>query len=492
VDPAAAIDRQWARRTQARRGAVAVLPAAASNLQTAGGNGWTTGSSAVNQPPGRKTAWAAQQPERRLLRALARHLRRGPAAQRLAAGTGPPPRLGQLRAEYPRFRMNDDREVTCYALLTQHLAGQDVRRGAGRLVRAARPGRRLRAAGQHPGRGASSSARRHLARIRLSVENNRPRAARAAARCWARPPKRRGRVLDNPPALPGAPGRGVPAATQRELALLALMRLAANDPERPPAAGPAGPSAWRTPGRHGLGACRPPGRLQAVAAGGATRARPGRRSGTGRPRPRSPPWSDELLAWHVRAACANPPATANAGRWCARRRHEPTEQRDPAWVYWRPAPTWPRATRRRRRGTRRRGAGGPARDLAPHNHFYGHLAAEELGGRQPAAAPPPLTPAELTAPRQSPGFARACSSSSWACATKACASGTSRCAAWATASCWPPPNWPANAEVWDRCINTSERTAGQIDMRAALSGALRDQVLAQARAAGLDPASCSA
>ena len=32
-----------------------------------------------------------------------------------------------LAVEFPRFRMNDDREVTCYALLTQHLAGQDVR-----------------------------------------------------------------------------------------------------------------------------------------------------------------------------------------------------------------------------------------------------------------------------------------------------------------------------------------------------------------------------
>ena len=29
--------------------------------------------------------------------------------------------------EFPRFRMNDDREVTCYALLTQHQAGQGVR-----------------------------------------------------------------------------------------------------------------------------------------------------------------------------------------------------------------------------------------------------------------------------------------------------------------------------------------------------------------------------
>ena len=35
-----------------------------------------------------------------------------------------------FRADFPRFRMNDDRDVSCYALLTQHLDGQDVRNAA--------------------------------------------------------------------------------------------------------------------------------------------------------------------------------------------------------------------------------------------------------------------------------------------------------------------------------------------------------------------------
>ena len=30
-------------------------------------------------------------------------------------------------AEFPRFRMNDDREVSCYSLLVEHLGGKDVR-----------------------------------------------------------------------------------------------------------------------------------------------------------------------------------------------------------------------------------------------------------------------------------------------------------------------------------------------------------------------------
>ena len=32
--------------------------------------------------------------------------------------------------EQPRFRMNDDREVTCYGLIVRHLLGDDVRQSA--------------------------------------------------------------------------------------------------------------------------------------------------------------------------------------------------------------------------------------------------------------------------------------------------------------------------------------------------------------------------
>jgi soluble lytic murein transglycosylase len=44
------------------------------------------------------------------------------------------------------------------------------------------------------------------------------------------------------------------------------------------------------------------------------------------------------------------------------------------------------------------------------------------------------------------------------------------------------------AAVWDRCINTSERTQTQLDLAQRYPMPYREQVLAQARAAGLDPA----
>jgi soluble lytic murein transglycosylase len=42
--------------------------------------------------------------------------------------------------------------------------------------------------------------------------------------------------------------------------------------------------------------------------------------------------------------------------------------------------------------------------------------------------------------------------------------------------------------VWDRCINTSDRTRGEIDMTQRFPTPLREQVLAQARETGIDPA----
>jgi soluble lytic murein transglycosylase len=84
--------------------------------------------------------------------------------------------------DYPRFRMNDDREVSCYALLTQHLKGQDVRDAARSAWFAQRElddgcnllASNLFAAGVFSDNDAWREAR-------LSVEANRPRAARAAA-----------------------------------------------------------------------------------------------------------------------------------------------------------------------------------------------------------------------------------------------------------------------------------------------------------------------
>jgi soluble lytic murein transglycosylase len=49
-------------------------------------------------------------------------------------------------------------------------------------------------------------------------------------------------------------------------------------------------------------------------------------------------------------------------------------------------------------------------------------------------------------------------------------------------------DWACQRQVWDRCINTSDRTQGTIDMEQRFPTPLRDTVLRKAKAVGLDPA----
>ncbi|MFY8018344.1 MAG: lytic transglycosylase domain-containing protein, partial [Inhella sp.] len=87
-----------------------------------------------------------------------------------------------FRAELPRFRMSDDQEVACYALLLQHQDGQDVRaaaRSAWYAQREADDGCTLLAETLVQAR--VFSAQDVWQEVRLAVENNRPRAARVAA-----------------------------------------------------------------------------------------------------------------------------------------------------------------------------------------------------------------------------------------------------------------------------------------------------------------------
>ncbi len=84
-------------------------------------------------------------------------------------------------AEFPRFRMNDDREVTCYALLTEHLAGKDVRdaaRDAWLAQREADDGCVLLATTLREAKLFTPAD--GWRKARLSIDANRPRAARQA------------------------------------------------------------------------------------------------------------------------------------------------------------------------------------------------------------------------------------------------------------------------------------------------------------------------
>ena len=400
-----------------------------------------------------------------------------------------------LVVEYPRFRMNDDREVTCYALLTQHQAGQDVRAPALAAWYAQKDlddGCALLASTLSEAKLIGHEDIWH--EIRLSVENNRLRAARAAAALLG-PATEKGvaEALENPARYLTRQPRHVPAATQ-PLVLLALMRLAANEPEAAAnqlqggwsrrLAAPLAATAWAHVARQAAFKQLP---LAAVYARQAWQARDGVKPTA----PAQPHWGDELLAWHVRAALRQP--ASDHQRWPLVQRAvaamSPAEQRDPAWVYWRARADLATAAPGPEGETARAAAQAALRDLAPHNHFYGHLAAEELGsaaGLPPA--PAPLTPAELGAPRQSPGFARALKLIALGLRNEGVREWNFMLRGMADRELLAAAQLACDNAVWDRCINTSERARGQFDIAQRFPVPLREQVLTQARAAGLDPA----
>jgi soluble lytic murein transglycosylase len=397
-----------------------------------------------------------------------------------------------LVVEFPRFRMNDDREVTCYALLTQHLAGQDVRSAA------------LAAwyAQKEPDDGcallAGTLAESRVIgaddiwyEVRLSVENNRPRAARAAAALLGPATEKAvAEALDNPARYLA---RQLPAAAQ-PMALLALMRLAATDPEATANLLQGGwaqrlapafaATAWAHAARH---AAFKQLTSAAVYARQAWQARDiGARTATS-----ALQWSDELLAWHVRAALRQP--GSDRQRWPLVQRAvaamSPTEQREPAWIYWRARADLATAEPGAHGEAVRVAARAALQEIARQTHFYGHLAAEELG--LPAslpAAPTPLTAAELAAPRQKPGFARALQLIALGLRNEGVREWNFMLRGLADRELLASAQLACDHAVWDRCINTSERARGQFDLAQRFPVPLREQVLAQARATGLDAA----
>ena len=85
--------------------------------------------------------------------------------------------------EYPRFRMNDDREVSCYALLVDHLGGKDVREAAlaaWLAQREADDGCALMATTLYEAKVFTPA--NAWRKARLAIDASRPRGARC---CWS-------------------------------------------------------------------------------------------------------------------------------------------------------------------------------------------------------------------------------------------------------------------------------------------------------------------
>jgi len=127
--------------------------------------------------------------------------------------------------------------------------------------------------------------------------------------------------------------------------------------------------------------------------------------------------------------------------------------------------------------------------IAGQMNFYGALAAEHLG--QPIAIPArpaPLTAQERDAALQNPGFARALQLIGIGLRNEGVREWNYTLRGMSDRELLAAAQLACDREVWDRCINTSDRTKAEIDIEQRFPMPFRDELIAKARDAGLDPA----
>ena len=390
-----------------------------------------------------------------------------------------------FRRDFPRFRMNDDREVTCYVRLTEHLDGRADRASALDAWLAQRDtddgchlmARSLLAGGVFTERDVWRKAR-------IATEQNRPRAARSAlgllgatpaasAQWWEQPE----RVLNRTPA-------SRPADLYDGLA---LARLAAIDPDRAATRLDAGfasrlPAdwaawAWAQTGRQAALRQQPQAvthfRRAEVAA---------LRAGS------SQPFSDETLAWQVRAALRAGPTDWRTVRSAIDSMSE-AERREAAWVYWRARADQALAPEGVDGEPERRQAQRALESIAGQMSFYGKLAAEDLGHELVLPArPTPLTPVERQAASAHPGLARAVHLISIGLRNEGVREWNFSLRGLGDRELLAAAQLACDRQIWDRCISTSDRTRSEIDVLQRFPTPFRAAVLGQTARAGVDAA----
>jgi soluble lytic murein transglycosylase len=406
--------------------------------------------------------------------------------------------LGQRRdwtnfeVEYPKFRMNDDREVRCYALLVTHvregpaepaglveevrrnwLAQRDVDDGctlaASRLIGDTQALRRM-------------SANDAWRKARLALEANHPRAAAAAIEIVAPEAMGQFNELNRSPAKYLTSRVVVASKARKEMMVLALIKLAAGDAEN---AARQLESKWGpqlTPEERnwvwGVIAKQAAQRLDNDALEHYAKVS------------RDADLTDGMLAWKARAALR----ALRGPQWPvvlqAINAMSQEARSDPAWIYWRARALLAGAPSDAHRADAQR----LLESIASPRGFYEQLALEELGQKITVPAPPaPLTEEEKDAVRGNPSLTRALYAIAlgirpegvreWNYGTNMAKPG-----GLAERELLAAAQLACEREVWDRCINTSERTKSEFDVEQRFPMPFRESVVRRSREIGLDPA----
>ncbi|MDB5871877.1 MAG: lytic transglycosylase protein [Ramlibacter sp.] len=405
--------------------------------------------------------------------------------------------LGQRRdwtnfeAEYPKFRMNDDREVRCYALLVMHVAqGPSAPAGLADEVRrnwfaqrdvddgCTQAASRLIGDTQGAKRMTANDAWR---KARLAVEAGRPRAAAAAIEIVAPDSSPQFSELNNGPARYLTSRVVVASKARKEMIVLALIKFAATDADN--AAGQLenkwGPQLTPEERNWVWGVI---GKQAAQRLGNDALEYFAKVSRDG-------DLTDDMLAWKARAALRGVRGPQWPAVLQAVNAMSEEARMDPTWVYWKA-----RALLAQGGDTHRADAHKLLQSIASSRGFYEQLALEELGQKITVPQrPAPLTAEEKEAARANPSLNRALYAIAlgirpegvreWNYGTNLARSG-----GMADRELLAAAQFACDREVWDRCINTSERTKAEFDFEQRYPMPFRESVVRRSREIGLEPA----
>jgi soluble lytic murein transglycosylase len=201
-------------------------------------------------------------------------------------------------------------------------------------------------------------------------------------------------------------------------------------------------------------------------------------------------WSDDTLAWKARAALRGANGTP---RWQqvlqAINSMSAAEQRDAAWVYWKARALQALAGDAQDGEAMRTDARELLESISGQLNFYGGLAAENLGQALALPARPTApTDTERRAALAHPGLMRALKLVSIGLRHEGVREWNFSLRGMADRELLAAAQVACDKEVWDRCINTSERTRAEVDIEQRFPMPFRTEVHARARELGLDPA----
>ena len=384
--------------------------------------------------------------------------------------------------EYPRFRMNDDREVRCYALSTDALLSKPET--AAEL-------KRLWYAFRDTEDGCTYTAEKlHdlkkmesldlWRKARLAMDNNRPRAAQLALNIESTELGKQAILIHADPQK--YLDKRILAITKKrkELSVLALIRIANTDPDK---------AAQLLEKKWGLMLTKEEHNwVWAVIGKQAAQKLQDNAHSYFNKVSRNQDLSDDLLIWKTRAAL-------RSGDWKAvisAIDAMDSAKQDPTWIYWKargqlaanPTATEPM----------RLEALASLQSIASVKGFYEQLAMEELGQAITAPAKPEaLNPQEKSVAAQNAGLQRALTALSlglrsegnreWNYTTNLHTPG-----GMSERELLAAADLACSKQVWDRCINTSERTKLAIDFDQRFPMPLKDTVLRRTKEIQLDPA----